>query len=411
VVLYIEDVARADQASQRLLSAVQSRLSTAVMFLMTARTGDQETTPAFVELASGFLVRRLKLQALSLRDIEGLLSSMLELPPGDRQRLAQRLYAQSGGNPFYAIELTAAMVDEELLTPTESGAWRLAESESGLIPLPASIREAVGRRLERLPAATRQVLESAAVLGMVFDAALVPSVAGISPIAAAAALEELIGRRMVRAAADPAGWYEFTHEIIGRVAYDLLSSDRREALHRAAARSYQANARRSQPARAAREYHAARSGHRPARWRRRLVLIATTVALVLGTVVAVTPAAQRARLVTLLTRHTPAMVPNRIVIAPLVNQTGDTALAGLGTLAAEYIADGLMRTTQFEVVDPRTSIIAGRIVRRIPSILRDRNPAVALAEETGAGTVISGDLYREGDSLRVLVRVIDAGSG
>ena len=411
VVLYIEDVPRADSESQRLLSAIQSRLSTSVMFLMTARTGDQETTPAFVELASGFLVRRLKLQALSLRDIEGLLSSMLELPPGDRQRLAQRLYAQSGGNPFYAIELTAAMVDEELLTPTESGTWRLAGSETGPIPLPASIREAVGRRLERLPATTRQVLETGAVLGMVFDAALIPTVAGISPIATTAALEGLIARRMVREAPDPVGWYEFTHEIISRVAYDLLSSERREALHRAAARTYQANARRSQPARLARDYHAARSGRRPARWARRLVVVAAAAALVLGAAVAVTPAAQRASLVTLLTRHTPALVPNRIVIAPLVNQTGDSALAGLGTLAADWIAQGLMHTTQFEVVDPRTSSIAGRIVTHIPSILRDRNPAVALAEETGAGTVISGDLYRDGDSLRVLVRVTDAGSG
>jgi TolB-like protein/tetratricopeptide (TPR) repeat protein len=116
-------------------------------------------------------------------------------------------------------------------------------------------------------------------------------------------------------------------------------------------------------------------------------------------------------LITLLTRPTPALKPSRIVVAPLTNHTGDSTLTSLGALAADWIAQGLMRTTQFEVVDPRTASIAQQIVERIPPLLRDRNRAIAMAEETGSGTVLSGDLFRDGDSLRVLMQVTDAGTG
>jgi tetratricopeptide (TPR) repeat protein len=83
----------------------------------------------------------------------------------------------------------------------------------------------------------------------------------------------------------------------------------------------------------------------------------------------------------------------------------------MGALAADWIAQALMRTTEFEVVDPRTASVASRIVEHIPSLFRDGNRAIAVAQETGSGTVLSGDLFREGDTLRVLIRVIDAASG
>jgi DNA-binding SARP family transcriptional activator/TolB-like protein/tetratricopeptide (TPR) repeat protein len=414
VVVYIDDLPRADRGSQRLLRSVMAQLSTAVLFLMTARTGDEEPSSAYIELASESRVRRLKLHVLGQRDVEALIGSMLELPPSERQRLARRLHAQGGGNPFYTIELTAAMVDEELLTPTQSGSWHLvAAHESQLIPLPATIREVVSRRLDRLSREVRRAVEAAAVLGRTFDADLIPSVSGLGTPASTVALEELIARRMVREAADSPGMYEFTHEIICRVAYDQLSADRREALHRSAAKAWQWRARRSRPARAAQDYHRARAGSTPGRSRwLRGVLIACGVA-VLGATAAVVllPLGQRASLTTLLTRKTPSLIPHRIVVAPLVNHTGDSALTGLGALAADWIAQGLMRTTQFEVVDPRTTALTGRIVNRIPAILRDRDKAIAIAEETGAGTVVSGDLFRDGDSLRVLMRVIDAATG
>lgn len=413
MVLCIDDLPRSDPPSLRLLRSVMSRVSGRVLFLLTARTGEEEPSSAYIELASELVARRLKLQLLSLSDIEALLGSMLELPPVERQRLARRLHTQGGGNPFYTIELTAALVDEDLLTPTESGSWRLAAvSEDNQIPLPATIREVVNRRLGRLPSEVRGVVDGAAVLGRTFDADMLPLLSGLGPAATTVALEELIGRRMVRPSPDSPGLYEFSHEIICRVAYDSLAIKRREALHRAAAKTWQGRTRRSPAAKTAFDYHRARAGPgRSSRWRRGLMVAMLLLLLGVGSVLIVTPPAQKAGLITLLTRGTPSLRQDRVVVAPLTNHTGDTTLAGLAALAADWIAQVLMRTTQLEVVDPTTSSLASRIVSRIPAIFRNRSPAIALAQETGSGTVVSGDLFREGDSLRGLLRVVDVGSG
>jgi TolB-like protein len=146
-------------------------------------------------------------------------------------------------------------------------------------------------------------------------------------------------------------------------------------------------------------------------WRRATLGTAALVAVAVTLAMILIPPEQRARLVTLLSRETPPLIAHRIVVAPLTNHTGDSTLGALGALAADWIAQGLMRTTQFEVVDPRTTFVAGRIVKGIPAMLRDRNEAIAIAEETGSGTVVSGDLFREGDTLRVLMQVIEAGTG
>ena len=413
VILYIDDLPLADPATQQVLMAVSGRTAAPLLLLVTARTGEDRTA-AYVELCSRAGIRRLKLQPLGLRDIELLLGSMLELAPDTRHSLAERLYSQGAGNPFYTIELTAALVDEGQLLPTDAGAWRLEPGSNGKpIPLPATIREVVRRRLDRLTPEYRAVVEAAAVLGRSFDSRMLPAVSGLSATACAVAVEGLMARRMVRERQETPGVYEFTHEIICRVAYDLVAATRREALHLAAARSWEPRAGEGAASQSSLEYHRARAGPvRSRRWRRRAVLTGVAGVMLAGSAgLLLIPASQRASLRTLLTRGAPTLSAHRVVVAPLTNHTGDSALTGVGALAADWIAQGLMRTTQFEVVDPRTASVANRIVEHIPSLFRDGNRAIAVAEETGSGTVLSGDLFREGDTLRVLIRIIDVATG
>ena len=111
------------------------------IFGATGRTGE-DWTSAYVELASRAGMRRLKLQPLSSRDIELLLGSMLELEPVSRHRLAERLHAEAGGNPFFSIELTATLVDEGLLCrlKTGPGGWTRLRQEN-----PFPFRQPSGR--------------------------------------------------------------------------------------------------------------------------------------------------------------------------------------------------------------------------------------------------------------------------
>lgn len=123
------------------------------------------------------------------------------------------------------------------------------------------------------------------------------------------------------------------------------------------------------------------------------------------------PPATRATFVTLWRRAPRVLQPKRVVVAPLENRTGDTSLTILGQMASDYIAQRLAQTGEFEIVDPQTASLTARIVAELPRIFRNGDPAVALARETGAATVLSGSFYAVGDSLHFQMRVTDASTG
>lgn len=146
--------------------------------------------------------------------------------------------------------------------------------------------------------------------------------------------------------------------------------------------------------------------------RRRAVLVGVPLAvLLLLTTVAFMPRQVRATMRTVLSRGSSTLNPRLIVVAPLVNVTGDTSLDVLGDMAADYTAQALGNTGELEVVDANSAIVTSRIVAMLPRLLRPSNPAIALAEELGAGQAIEGRFYVGGDSLRVQVQLLDVASG
>ena len=145
----------------------------------------------------------------------------------------------------------------------------------------------------------------------------------------------------------------------------------------------------------------------------RTALLGSGVAILIaaGSVLALMPRSKLALVRTLLTRPAARLDARRVVVAPFDNETGDSNLASLGEMAADWITRGLSRTGVVEVVDGRTALLTSRIVEQTPRIFRTRNRARALAEETGAGTVVWGNYYRDGDSLRFEAQVTDVASG
>ncbi len=105
----------------------------------------------------------------------------------------------------------------------------------------------------------------------------------------------------------------------------------------------------------------------------------------------------------------PRLEERRVVVAVFDNQTGDPNLDPLGRMAADWVTQGL---DQIEVVDvvPSTTGFAPRadLSGPAPSDPRDVR---ALAEATGAGTVVAGAYYRSGDAIEFQAQVVDARSG
>jgi tetratricopeptide (TPR) repeat protein/tRNA A-37 threonylcarbamoyl transferase component Bud32 len=106
-----------------------------------------------------------------------------------------------------------------------------------------------------------------------------------------------------------------------------------------------------------------------------------------------------------------ALVPERIVVAMFENRTGDPALRDVGTMATDWITQALLKAAMVEVIPSPTAIQASQFVSGEAEAGRARDPVRALAEETGAGTVVSGAYYGQGDSLHFQVQVTDARAG
>jgi DNA-binding SARP family transcriptional activator len=148
--------------------------------------------------------------------------------------------------------------------------------------------------------------------------------------------------------------------------------------------------------------------HQPRR-RRALAIGAVALVVIIG-VFPLVPTSTRTMASIAFVRRSAPLSPRRIVVAAFENRTGDSTLAPVGELAADWIARSLLESN-FEVVDPRTSAIAARIVASLPRLLRGGDPSLALARETGAGTVVTGRYYLQRDSLQFEATVSDVTRG
>ena len=139
----------------------------------------------------------------------------------DDEELAHALASVTGGNPFFLIE-ALRHVDES------GGVWDQST-------LPQGVREAVSRRLSRLPVETNKALAAAAVVGSRFAVELVEQVVGNDLIDA---FEEACQAGIV--IEEPGGNYRFNHAIVRQSLLAELASVRRMRLHQRIATTLEA---------------------------------------------------------------------------------------------------------------------------------------------------------------------------
>ena len=130
----------------------------------------------------------------------------------DDDELARALASVTGGNPFFLIE-ALRHVEES------GGRWDPST-------LPQGVREAVSRRLSRLPAETNKALAAAAVVGSRFALELVERVLDDDLIDA---FDEACKAGIV--IEEPGGRYRFNHAIVRQSLLAELASVRRMRLH------------------------------------------------------------------------------------------------------------------------------------------------------------------------------------
>jgi predicted ATPase/class 3 adenylate cyclase/DNA-binding winged helix-turn-helix (wHTH) protein len=146
---------------------------------------------------------------------------------------AARIADATEGNPLFAEELLALLIDEGLLR-REDGHWTASDGLAEL-PVPPTIHALLAARLEALPDDERALLAHASVEGTLFHREALDEVAPASLEASIErSLTSLVRRDVIRP--DRAGFgedeaFRFRHMLIRDAAYRSLSKEMRAQLH------------------------------------------------------------------------------------------------------------------------------------------------------------------------------------
>jgi class 3 adenylate cyclase len=174
----------------------------------------------------------LTLDALSAAQTRTLVDQLVDqlAPETVSETVRARIVERSGGNPFFAIELSRGLAErlDEVATTAEDDARGEA--------LPDTVHESVLARLDQLSESEREVLQVAAVAGRTFrPPTLRAALPAREPTAIGTALEGLLSRDIVAPAEGEAGAYTFRHILFRDVAYGTLARRERVRLHLAVA--------------------------------------------------------------------------------------------------------------------------------------------------------------------------------
>jgi DNA-binding SARP family transcriptional activator/class 3 adenylate cyclase len=254
LVVVCEDLHWADVTSIELLLtllALTDRVP--VLWICVFRPDREHDCWRIQEASSRYYAHRhthLSLEPLSRGQSSQLIRSLLEiehLSDGMRARILGR----AEGNPFYVEEILRSLIDGGAIAYDPfTRHWETARASSARA-LPDTLRGVLLARIDRLPRATRQVLQLASVIGRVFSRRVLQALCAPQAIQRAEQVSPLrtedrgVGdlldthlialqraQMIVEQSRRPETTYSFKHQLTLEAAYESLPQRKRRALHR-----------------------------------------------------------------------------------------------------------------------------------------------------------------------------------
>jgi class 3 adenylate cyclase len=237
LVLILDDLHWADKPTLLLLKHLMSQgQGLRALMIATYRESDlsrgHPLSHALADLRGERGVERIALTGLEEQDIVEIMERAAGHEPDEATRsLARQLFRETDGNPFYTAELLRHLLESGGIYRQDRGGWavRGALSELGL---PESVREVLGRRVERLGEEAHEALSIAAVIGRDFDIELLLRVSEHSEEQLLGLLEDAMEASVLVESASVPGRFSFAHALINHTLYEDLGTTRRARLHR-----------------------------------------------------------------------------------------------------------------------------------------------------------------------------------
>ncbi|MEM2900971.1 MAG: DUF2791 family P-loop domain-containing protein [Thermoplasmata archaeon] len=239
LILFIDDLQWADIASLQLLyylgrNIKESRTLIACTYrpedLLENQGKAHPLTDIIKRMSREGLYAKVTLRRLSQKDSSLMISSLLnieKIPEG----LVKLVYEHTEGNPFFIEEVLKSLVEDGIID-TKDRTWHFRMDLSKL-SLPATIKDIVTRRVDRLSEDAEKVLEVAATIGREFSFDILLAAIEGDEEALLDAIDELIESRLIiEESNDNREEYRFDHPTVREVVYNSLSRGKKRLLHR-----------------------------------------------------------------------------------------------------------------------------------------------------------------------------------
>jgi diguanylate cyclase (GGDEF)-like protein len=230
IVIVLEDLQWADPGTWDVLEHAMGQLDfDRILICVTLRTED--TRAEALERRNRLLrderFREIALPRLTEAQVRHWLTSVFG---GEASReLLAYLLRYSEGNPLLATQLLRTLLDEHAVR-YEHGRWSLRSERDH--PLPAVLTGLMERRLDRLTPNTRKILNTAAVIGRVFDIDVAMAAGAGSEDEALDALDECIAHAVVEPWRDTSGThFAFTHRLLVDALIRTINPRRLARIH------------------------------------------------------------------------------------------------------------------------------------------------------------------------------------
>jgi class 3 adenylate cyclase len=223
LVVALDDLHWADKPTLLLLQHIARELSRMRVLIVgnyrdtdITRQSALSETLASLNRESGF--ERIVLRGLSRDECAAYIKARANVEP--RREVLDRIFEETEGNAFFLSEVVNLMAQEGTLT---------RDSVSD-IAIPDGVREALGRRLNRLSEETNELLQVGAIIGRDFTYNTLTLLGDRDEDALLRMIEEALEARVIEETETP-GRYRFTHAQMQETLLAELSTTRRVRLH------------------------------------------------------------------------------------------------------------------------------------------------------------------------------------
>jgi len=223
-----EDLHWIDADTQGLLNLIADSIGTAKVLLLVNYRPEYSH-----QWNSKTYYNQVRLDPLGVNGAEEMLSSLL----GDAfelQPLKRLIIEKTEGNPFFMEETVQVLVDEGALT--RNGSVKLTKPLEEL-KIPPTVQAILASRIDRLPLANKEILQTLAVIGKEFPFNLIKGTVGkdddeLKEMLSHLQLAEFIYEQPTVGDVE----YVFKHALTQEVAYNSILMQRRRVLHEAVGR-------------------------------------------------------------------------------------------------------------------------------------------------------------------------------